>query len=67
MVRKGEAAGSRQTTGRNTWRNPSTHTAWYLNTLAEWGYTLCPVERIASKLTDDTATAPLAGTEACEG
>lgn len=48
--------GIEQNTGRNTWRSPSTDTAWYLNTLAEWGYTLCPVERIAAMLTDEPAT-----------
>ena len=39
-------------TVRNTWRNPSSDTAWYLRTLQGWGYTLCPVERIAAMLTD---------------
>lgn len=39
-------------TDRNTWRNPTADTAWYLRTLQDWGYTLCSVERIAAMLTD---------------
>lgn len=42
--------GIEQTTNRYTWRNPSKDTARYFNTLAEWGYPLCPVERIAAML-----------------
>lgn len=37
-------------TGRHIWRNPSDDTAWYLRNLQYWGYTLCPVERIAAML-----------------
>lgn len=44
--------GIEQNTGRHTWRQPSGDTAWYLRTLQDWGYTLCPVERIAAMLTD---------------
>ena len=44
--------GIEQNTSRQTWRAPSADTAWYLNTLADWGYTLCPVERIAARLID---------------
>lgn len=42
--------GIEQTCDRYTWRNPSERTARYLQALAEWGYPLCPVERIAAKL-----------------
>jgi ParB family chromosome partitioning protein len=42
--------GIEQTLTRNTWRAPSPVTATYLATLAEWGYPLCPVERIAGLL-----------------
>jgi ParB family chromosome partitioning protein len=42
--------GIEQTLTRNTWRTPSPVTATYLTTLAEWGYPLCPVERIAALL-----------------
>lgn len=45
--------GIEQNTGRHTWRNPSDDTAWYLRTLQAWGYTLCPVEKIAAMLTVD--------------
>ena len=45
--------GIEQNTSRDTWRSPSADTAWYLRTLADWGYTLCPVERIAAMLTED--------------
>ncbi|MGU3643856.1 ParB/RepB/Spo0J family partition protein [Microbacterium sp. C23T] len=44
--------GIEQHTNRDTWRTPSPDTAWYLRTLQDWGYTLCPVERIAAMLTD---------------
>ena len=53
--------GIEQHTDRDTWRNPREDTAWYLNTLADWGYPLCPVERIAAKLTtgdEDLSNAP---------
>ena len=46
--------GIEQNTNRNTWRAPSGDTAWYLRTLEDWGYPLCPVERIAAMLTDNT-------------
>lgn len=46
--------GLEETTSRNTWRNPDDSHATYLNTLAGWGYNLCPVERIAAKLTPET-------------
>ncbi|MBW9121897.1 hypothetical protein JNB63_17505 [Microbacterium trichothecenolyticum] len=46
--------GIEQNTSRNTWRAPSADTAWYLRTLQGWGYPLCPVERIAAMLTDNT-------------
>ncbi|MFF2486262.1 ParB/RepB/Spo0J family partition protein [Microbacterium sp. NPDC058062] len=48
--------GIEQNTNRNTWRAPSADTAWYLHTLQDWGYPLCPVERIAAMLPDDTPT-----------
>jgi len=48
--------GIEQNTSRNSWRAPGSDTAWYLRTLADWGYTLCPVERIAAMLTDDNPT-----------
>ncbi|MGX5769752.1 ParB/RepB/Spo0J family partition protein [Microbacterium trichothecenolyticum] len=48
--------GIEQNTSRNTWRSPGPDTAWYLRTLADWGYTLCPVERIAAMLTDENPT-----------
>lgn len=48
--------GIEQNTGRHTWRGPSSDTAWYLRTLQDWGYTLCPVERIAAMLTDSNET-----------
>lgn len=44
--------GIEHNTNRQTWRSPSADTAWYLRTLQEWGYTLCPVEKIAAMLTD---------------
>ena len=47
--------GIEQNTGRNTWHSPANDTAWYLNTLAEWGYTLCPVEQIAAMRTSEPA------------
>lgn len=40
-------------TDRNTWRNPREDTAWYFQTLAAWGYPLCPVEKIAAMIQDD--------------
>jgi len=43
-------------TGRDTWRNPREDTAWYFQTLAAWGYPLCPVEKIAAMIADDTTT-----------
>ncbi|KQP67810.1 hypothetical protein ASF40_19970 [Microbacterium sp. Leaf288] len=46
--------GIEQNTSRNTWRAPSADTAWYLRTLQGWGYTLCPVERIAAMLPENT-------------
>ncbi|MDR7184596.1 ParB family chromosome partitioning protein [Microbacterium trichothecenolyticum] len=45
--------GIEQNTNRQTWRSPSADTAWYLRTLQEWGYTLCPVEKIAAMLAVD--------------
>jgi ParB family chromosome partitioning protein len=48
--------GIEASTGRDTWRHPSAETARYLQTLAGWGYTLSPVERIAAMLTDDQPT-----------
>lgn len=45
--------GIEQNTTRDTWRTPSPDTAWYLRTLQDWGYILCPVERIAATLTDN--------------
>ncbi|WP_109211338.1 MULTISPECIES: ParB N-terminal domain-containing protein [Microbacterium] len=48
--------GIEQNTNRNTWRTPGPDTAWYLRALADWGYTLCPVERIAAMLTDNEPT-----------
>lgn len=47
--------GIEETTDRWTWRNPNPVKARYLNTIAAWGYTLSPVERIAAMLdTTDT-------------
>ncbi|MDR7110881.1 hypothetical protein J2X03_000737 [Microbacterium trichothecenolyticum] len=46
--------GIEQNTNRNTWRAPGPDTAWYLRTLQGWGYPLCPVERIAAMLPDNT-------------
>ncbi|WP_374976634.1 ParB/RepB/Spo0J family partition protein [Microbacterium trichothecenolyticum] len=46
--------GIEQNTNRNNWRAPGPDTAWYLRTLQGWGYPLCPVERIAAMLTDNT-------------
>lgn len=45
--------GIEQNTNRQTWRSPTADTAWYLRTLQEWGYTLCPVEKIAAMLTEE--------------
>ncbi|MGO2643119.1 ParB/RepB/Spo0J family partition protein [Brevibacterium aurantiacum] len=42
--------GIEASTGRNTWRIPRAETAHYLQTLAEWGYTLSPVEQIAAMI-----------------
>ena len=47
--------GIEASTGRNTWRSPRAETAHYLQTLAEWGYTLSPVEQIAA-MTDSPDT-----------
>jgi ParB family chromosome partitioning protein len=44
--------GIEENTGRDTWRSPAADSAWYLRTLADWGYPLCPVERIAAMLTE---------------
>lgn len=50
-------AGVEATTGRSSWRYPDTNVARYLQALADWGYTLSPVERIAAKLnTEETAS-----------
>lgn len=49
--------GIEQNTSRQTWRSPSPDTAWYLRTLADWGYPLCPVERVAAMVTDEDTTA----------
>lgn len=49
--------GIEESTSRWSWRNPEARTAAYLNTLAAWGYTLTPVERIAAMLpTENTDT-----------
>jgi ParB family chromosome partitioning protein len=48
--------GIEQNTRRQTWRTPTADTAWYLQVLAAWGCTLCPVERIAAKLSDGDTT-----------
>lgn len=48
--------GIEQNTNRQTWRTPTADTAWYLRTLADWGYPLCPVERIAAMLPDENPT-----------
>lgn len=42
--------GLEKNTGRESWRGPRADTAWYLRTLQDWGYHLCPVERIAAML-----------------
>jgi ParB family chromosome partitioning protein len=42
-------------TSRNTWRYPDAEAAQYFQTLAAWGYPLCPVERIAARIQDDAA------------
>ncbi|GAA0503599.1 hypothetical protein [Microbacterium aurantiacum] len=49
--------GIEESTSRRNWRGPDARTAAYLNTLAAWGYTLTPVERIAAMLpTENTDT-----------
>lgn len=45
--------GIESSTSRDTWRNPRTETAQYLQTLADWGYALSPVEQIAATLNKD--------------
>lgn len=45
--------GIEQGTNRETWRHPKAETARYLQTLAAWGHTLSPVERIAAMLPDE--------------
>jgi len=45
--------GIEEHTSRDTWRNPQADTAAYLRTLAGWGYTLCPVEKIAAMIDAD--------------
>lgn len=42
--------GIEASTGRNTWRYPQEETAHYLQTLADWGYTLSTVEQIAGMI-----------------
>lgn len=48
--------GIEDSTSTNSWRAPDARTAAYLNTLAGWGYTLSPVERIAAQLDAETTT-----------
>lgn len=42
-----------ETTSRDTWRRPDQSAATYLRTLAAWGYTLSPVEKIAAQVDVD--------------
>src|SRR5690606_2741634 len=46
--------GIEETTSRNSWRSPDADVARYLRTLATWGHTLTPVERIAAMLPDES-------------
>jgi ParB family chromosome partitioning protein len=45
--------GVEASTDRSTWRHPRAVTARYLRILADWGYALSPVEKIAAMLTND--------------
>lgn len=49
--------GIEQQTSRNTWRNPRTETATYLQIIHSWGYPLSPVERIAAMLVTESEEA----------
>lgn len=40
--------GIESSTSRDTWRNPRKEAAHYLQIIADWGYTLSPVEQIAA-------------------
>lgn len=41
-----------KSTSRQSWRHPDTHIAFYLRQIADWGYALSPVEKIAAKLAE---------------
>ncbi|UTX53277.1 ParB/RepB/Spo0J family partition protein [Leucobacter aridicollis] len=47
-----------KSTSRQSWRYPDEHVAHYLAQVADWGYPLSPVEKIAAKITDETADEP---------
>lgn len=47
-------AGIEESTNRTTWRHPDTRAAAYLSLLADWGYTLSPVEQIVTNHTPTT-------------
>jgi ParB family chromosome partitioning protein len=44
--------GVEENTSRESWRTPRSETAWYLRTLAEWGYPLTPIERTAARISE---------------
>ncbi|MFS0852544.1 ParB/RepB/Spo0J family partition protein [Microbacterium sp. 179-I 3D4 NHS] len=47
--------GIEENTGRSTWQHPSTTTARYLEIIADWGYPLTPVEKIAARIEPTTS------------
>lgn len=46
--------GIEESTNRTTWRHPDTRAASYLILLADWGYTLSPVEQLVTNHTPTT-------------